>query len=62
MVSYKGEYFMKGVDNQPRPDIVFQIRMKEKKQRQKWSEHQKVAARVWLDEQRDRLQDFIDDL
>lgn len=36
MVSYKGEYFIHGVDEKKRPDIVFQIRMKEKIQREQW--------------------------
>lgn len=62
MISYKGEFWVKGVDENVRPDIVIQIKMKEKKQRQQWTDEQKLNAKVWMIEQRDRLNDFITDL
>lgn len=62
MTSYKGEYFINGVDNQPSPNIVFNIKMNDKKNREKWPEDKKVKAKEWLIEQRDRLNDFINDL
>lgn len=62
MTSYKGEYFINGVDNQPRPNIVFNIKMNDKKNREKWPDDKKVQAKEWLIEQRDRLNDFINDL
>jgi len=62
MVKYKGEYFINGVDDKKRPDIVIQISMKVKSQREQWSEQKRLDAKVWLIEQRDRLNDFISDL
>jgi|688.fasta_scaffold1418562_2 hypothetical protein len=62
MASYKGEYWTKGVDEKVRPDIVVQIKMKDKKHRQKWTEEEKLNAKVWMIKERDRLNSFITDL
>lgn len=62
MVQYKGEYFIEGVDVQKRPDIVIQVKMKDKRHREEWSKTQKLDAKVWMIKQRDRLNEFINDL
>lgn len=63
MESYKLEIWAKGVpENQKNPDIVLQIKMKNKKQRTKWTEDQKLNAKVLAIEARDRINDFINDI
>lgn len=59
---HKGEYFIKGVANQSHPDITIIIRIKGSDQRKKWSDQQKLDAKIWMIEERDRLNYFINDL
>lgn len=54
MIGYKGEFWVKGVDEKVRPDIVIQIKMKEKKQRQQWTLAERSEAKAWMIEQRDK--------
>lgn len=59
---YKGEFWTNGVNEKIHPDIVIQIKMKDKNKRQEWTDQQKVDAKVWMIKQLDRLNDCISDL
>jgi hypothetical protein len=59
MTSYRGEFWTNGVSDKIRPDIIIQIKMIDRKHREKWTAKQKLEAKVWMIEQLDRLNDFI---
>ena len=64
MMSYKLEIWAKGEvpENGKNPDIVIQIKMKDKKQRNKWTEQQKLNAKALAIQARNRINDFINDI
>ena len=48
MVEIKREFFVKGVDNQKRPDIRFHIKRPQNNKIEKWTDDEKAKAMDFL--------------
>ena len=62
MTHSKSEFFRKGITNQTRPDIVIEFKRKPSKQIAKWNEYQRHEAMKFLEETKEKLNAFIEQI
>lgn len=58
MLQFKGEFFSK--EDQPRPDIVIDLRRRDIEEIKKWDEKQKLQVILWLEQQQRIFNAFVE--